>query len=216
MSTRDPLLSHTPPADSPVVLPLRMTEREFAAWRDERTRAEWVEGEVVVMSPANKEHVQLNLWLLALLQQYVEQKELGNVFFDFFVRFAQQRRLRVPDVAFVSANRQTIVGEEQIEGAPDLIVEIVSPDSLARDWREKYLEYQAAGVQEYWIVDPMAKRAEMYALDAAGSEQQYRRLPEADGAVRSVVLPGLLIRTEWLWPPTRPAVAEALRQILAS
>jgi len=67
---------------------------------------------------------------------------------------------------------------------------------VARDWREKYLDYQAAGVREYWVIDPMARRVEAYAMDA---QNQYERLEGQAGRIASRVLPGFYLEPEWLW-----------------
>ena len=94
----------------------------------------------------------------------------------------------MPDIWFLTESRRHLLRESHIEGPPDLMIEIVSPDSQSRDWREKYLEYQAAGVREYWMIDPMSRHVEAYTLEAsppseasAAKEDQYRRLEEREG-----------------------------------
>ena len=79
-------------------------------------------------------------------------------------------------------------------GAPDLIVEIVSPNSQSRDRREKYLEYQSNGGREYWLIDPENQTVEMYSLSAAG---KYSLIPERGGVIKSKVLRGLYIDLVW-------------------
>lgn len=217
MASQDQSLDEARFSDGfPLAPARRMTEEEFVAWCDEDTRAEWADGEVVMMSPANIEHQILGSWLHAILRQFAEWHSLGVVLTDPQVRFAGQARRRVPDLVFVSKDRLGLLKSAHIEGAPDLIVEIVSPDSLARDWREKYLDYQAAGVREYWVIDPMSQRAEVYALEAGAESQTpaaYRRLKEQEGAVVSSVLPDFRFRVDWLWPATRPTVEAALQAL---
>jgi Uma2 family endonuclease len=96
-----------------------------------------------------------------------------------------------------------------VEGAPDLIIEIVSPESEARDWREKYLEYQAAGVREYWVIDPMSGYLEAYAL----RQKRYRLIVEKSGKIHSTVLKGFYIRPAWLFGKKLSKVARALREL---
>lgn len=189
----------------------RMTEEEFVAWVGEKTRAEWVDGEVIVMPPANEEHADLSLWLSMLLRLYVERRAPGVVRgTDFTVRLGPRRRRRLPDVFYVADARRDILRRNHVEGAPDLTVEIVSPDSVARDWRDKYLDYQAAGVQEYWVVDPLAQRVEAYRLDEQGA---YVPIEEKDDRIASVVLPGFYLRPSWLWQEPQPSVIDALREM---
>jgi len=195
--------------DLPVAPPGRMSEDEFVAGCGEKARAEWVDGEVIVMSPVSVSHAQLNLWLAAVLRAFAERHALGTVLGpEVQIRLPNRRRL--PDLLFISAGRESILRDNHVEGAPDLAVEIVSPDSQARDWREKYLDYQASGVREYWVIDLASRRAEFYHLDEGG---RYARLKEVDGAVTSRVLTGLRMPLAWLWPDARPKLIDALREL---
>jgi len=187
-----------------------MTEEEFEAWCDEDVCAEYVDGEVIVHSPVSTRHNRITWFLGRLLQQYVEQHGLGEVLGpELQVRLRPDLR-RVPDLLFVATERLAIVGQTYVDGAPDLIVEIVSPDSVARDWRDKFLEYQAAGVSEYWVIDSAYRRAEFYAL---GEEGQYHLLPVEEGVVRSTAVPGFWLRPDWLWQEPLPGVLDTAREL---
>jgi Uma2 family endonuclease len=220
MAMQDYVIESPPVEDVKLPPACKMTEEEFVTWCDEDTRAEWVDGDVVMMSPVNVEHGDLGDWLRGVLRAFVEDRDLGRILGDVQVRFASQRRRRAPDIWFLSKERRGLLHHAHLEGAPDLIIEIVSPDSEARDWREKYLEYQAAGVREYWVIDPMSQHMEAYVLAAGGSADapgpaagEYHRLEEKDGAIESTVLTGLRLRTAWLWPQTRPKVLAALQEL---
>lgn len=189
----------------------RMTEEEFVAWCDEDVKAEWVDGEVIVHSPANIWHVRLAKFLLQLLDGFAVRYDLGEVLGpELQIRFSGLRRRRVPDILFIRKERSSIVRSGHIEGAPDLVIEIVSPDSVARDWREKYLEYEAAGIREYWVIDPMAESVEAYALGADG---RYTRIEVQDDAIHSTVLPGFYLKPAWLWQEPLPKVGDVLREM---
>ncbi|MEW6302008.1 MAG: Uma2 family endonuclease [Verrucomicrobiota bacterium] len=69
-----------------------------------------------------------------------------------------------PDVMFIAKRRTTII-KQHIHGAPDLVVEVVSPDRRRRDYKEKKDAYEGHGVQEYWIVDPTQKHIEVWSLN---------------------------------------------------
>src|SRR2546422_10760762 len=82
---------------------LCMTEKEFVEWSgsEEGIKAEWVDGDVIMMAPANFEHVDLNGWLYSVVRTFVEQRELGVVAGpEFMARFASRRCRRVPDLMF--------------------------------------------------------------------------------------------------------------------
>jgi Uma2 family endonuclease len=191
----------------------RMTEEEFEAWypRFEKARVEWVDGDVIVMAPANIDHSDLNVFLVGLMRDVAEHHDLGRVLVDYATRFHARGRLvrLVPDVAFIARDRLRLVQRTYLDGPPDLAVEIVSPDSAARDTHDKFLDYQAAGVREYWIVDPLSETLTAYRL-AGGS---YQRIPEADGRVASDVLPGFYLRPEWLWRRPLPKAADVRREL---
>ena len=194
------------------VLPVgRMTEEEFLAWYPDDVRAEWVDGEVIMMSPSSTDTDDLNGWFLAILRSFARRKNLGRVLGpNSMVRLATQRRRRIPDILFVQNSRLDIIRTNHLEGAPDLAVEIVSPESFARDWREKYQEYETAGVQEYWVIDPQSEHAELYVL---GDDRKYQRQTEQDGYLKSMLLPGFNLRTIWFWTAPRPDELDVLREL---
>ncbi|MCG8584729.1 MAG: Uma2 family endonuclease [Pirellulales bacterium] len=211
MSTHQTTTPDWSAGDVGTMPPRKMTEEEFVAWADRDVRAEWVEGRVVMMSPANREHAKLNMWLARVLGEFIDANDLGELMGpEYTVRLAAERSRRVPDLLFVVKARLELMTTNHVEGAPDLIVEIVSPDSVSRDWREKYLEYEQAGVREYWVIDPMQRLAEFYVL---GEDGKYGMIEPMDGKITSSVLLGFWIKVEWLWPDTRPKVRDALRQI---
>src|SRR5438552_270280 len=112
----------------------RMTEQEFVDWCDDTTHAEWVDGEVIIMSAVQLAHAILFDFLHRLVGDFVEFYRLGTVVTEpYHVRLADQRRRRSPDILFVSAARQDVLKNQHVEGAPDLILEIVSPESKRRD-----------------------------------------------------------------------------------
>jgi Uma2 family endonuclease len=188
----------------------RMSEDEFVAWADAKTRAEWVDGEVIVMPPVSSGHDDLGFWLRSVVQDFVEHHGLGRVKGpEFMVRLPRQRRRRLPDVLFVEKAREEIILENHVEGAPDLIMEVVSPDSVDRDWREKFQEYEKAGVREYWLIDLVEQKIEAYAL----ADGKFRRIPDMDGKVQSEVLKGFCLRPEWVIGRQPASRRAALREM---
>ncbi len=181
---------------------VRMTEAEFLAL-DEK-RVEWVEGEVVCMSPVSISHSMTVIWLVRLMARLTDRGMSGVVLSEVAVRTGLNTD-RVPDVCFISAKNARRMKATYIDGPPDLVVEVVSAESRARDYRVKYAEYLSAGVQEYWIVDPLYQAVDAHRLvEEVGAGKYVPIIPVAvDGAgeggeIRSEVLPGFVLRPEWL------------------
>ena len=191
-------------------VPPRMTEEEFWAWCDEDVRAEFVDGEVIMHSPVSLRHNRLTRFLTALLQLFVERYGLGEILGSEFAVRLREGLIRVPDLVFVSWERADIIQETCVEGAPDLIIEIVSPDSEECDWREKYHEYEQAGVREYWVIDPYSETIAFYQLEEG---EGYRKVAPEEGVYHSKALEGFWLRPEWLWQETLPSVLEVAAEI---
>ena len=190
---------------------VRLTERQFVDWCPPEVVAEWVDGEVILVPTETPSHNDREGFLGAVVRGFVEHHDLGRVFTGTVpVRLPDRRRRRVPDVVFVAAARSHIIRDTHIDGAPDLIAEIVSPDSVERDWVTKRGEYERAGVREYWIADPRHERFVAYALRG----KAYRAIdPDDDGRVHSRVLKGLYIRPAWLWRSPLPKVGAILKEL---
>lgn len=191
--------------------PPKLTYEEFLAWADEDTNAEWVDGAIVMPSPASVRHQQIVQFLLRVLASFVEIKPLGTILVaPFQMKLAQSGR--EPDVLFVKQKHLDRLTPTYLNGAGDLVVEVVSPESIGRDRGEKFVEYEQAGIPEYWLIDPLTERAEFYQLNARGRYDLMR--PDADGVYRSAVLPGLWLRERWLWQDPLPDVADVLAEVL--
>jgi Uma2 family endonuclease len=170
---------------------------EFLDWCDEDTRAEWVNGKVVLLSPASSPHQLLVSFLDRTLGVYVHERSLGVVYVAPFVMLLEKNG-REPDLVFISRALLPFVHRNFFYGPADLAIEIISPESVTRDRVEKFAEYAAAGVREYWLIDPDEQLAEFYELHSG--EPRYERLPvDEHGIFRSRVVDGFFLRLEWLW-----------------
>lgn len=200
-------------ADLEVAIPAAITESAFERWAFQHDgRFEWVDGKVIVMAPASRKHVQLTGWIQSLLLIVVQQQQLGEVLGpEFMVRLRKgEKSRRVPDVLFVTSARKSLLKRTYLDGAPDLAIEVVSPDSVARDWREKYLAYEAAGGREYWVIDPLSQLMEVYVL----KRKKFQIVaPAKDGSVESALVPHFRLRPSWLWSDALPSVLDTLRDL---
>jgi Uma2 family endonuclease len=190
--------------------PATMTYDEFLAWADEDTLAEWVDGKVVMTSPASAQHQYLAIFLATTLSTYVTIHDLGTVLTGPF-QMKLARSGREPDVLFVAKEHLARLQPTLLQGPADLVVEIVSDESVARDRGTKFEEYREAGIPEYWLLDPRIEQAEFYHLDERG---RYQLAPvDEEGVYRSRVIPGLWLRVDWLWQQPLPSPTRALLEI---
>ncbi len=191
--------------------PGKMTYEEFLAWADEDTWAEWVNGEVIILSPASARHQDLATFLAAVLRFFVEAHQLGRVLTaPFQMKIGPDLPGREPDILFIAREHLDRLQNTYLAGPADLVVEIISPDSRARDRGEKFYEYEQGGVREYWLLDYLRRQAEFY---QRGSDGIFRLVPVGeDGIYRSAVLEGLWLKVEWLWQDPLPPLMTVLRE----
>lgn len=172
-------------------------------------RAEWVNGEVVPMTPVSPRHQQVALFLSALFQHFCEQRNAGRVL-SAPVQMKVGDTAREPDVMVLTPEHADRIKPSFVEGPADLVVEIISPESRGRDRGDKYYEYEQAGVREYWLVDPARRQAEFYQLTGRGVYELVHS--DERGRFESRVLPGLWIEAEWLWQEPLPPLLGVLRE----
>lgn len=129
-------------------------------------RYEILNGELYMTPPPTVRHQLASSNLSSALNSFVQQRNLGRVLYaPCGVDLPTQPVPVQPDIFFISHERREIIGEDYIEGAPDLVVEILSPSNWLYDRREKFQAYQKAGVPEYWIVDYRAHTIEIFFLE---------------------------------------------------
>ena len=189
----------------------KITYEEFLTRADESASAEWVDGEVIQMSPASQKHQRIVSFLTALLQHFVEANQSGVVISaPFQMKLENRPSGREPDVLFVSNDRLDSLKEMYLDGPADLAVEIISTESRARDRGDKFYEYEQGRVSEYWLIDPIRKQAEFYVL---GDDNIYHPASlNPEGKFESVVLKGLQLKVDWLWQEPLPPLLSILKE----
>ncbi|MGH9943166.1 MAG: Uma2 family endonuclease [Pyrinomonadaceae bacterium] len=190
--------------------PPKITYEEFLRQADEDVSAEWVDGEVHYISPASTKHQDLSDFLVAILRFFVEARDAGVVLSaPFQMKTGPELPGREPDLLFVAREHLNRLKQTRLEGPADLAVEIISPESRARDRGAKFYEYEQGGVREYWMLDHLRKQAEFYQLNAEGI---YQVVAPVDGVYHSCVLEGLALRVEWLWQEPLPTLLSVLKE----
>ena len=174
----------------------RWTYAEYARLPSEgSTRYEVIDGEVVVTPAPSRSHQRIATDLITLLNAWVKQKGTGQVFAAPFDVLLGEDDFMEPDLLFVRKDRLQILTDRGCEGPPDLIIEIISPSTAARDRGIKRDRYRLFGVAEYWIVDPDARAIQVWDLageaDAPrplGASDTLRWTPEDDGPTLEIPL----------------------------
>ncbi len=187
-----------------------VTFEEYLEQSSDTHICEWVDGEIITMPGASFEHQDISGFLLTVMRFFVTQNDLGVVLSSpFAMKLEEQRRGREPDILFVSKERLNLFKKTYLDGAADLVVEIISPESIGRDRGEKFIEYEAAGIKEYWVIDPDRKITEFYRL---GENGFYELIPTSEGVFQSEVLTGFFLRAGWLWQNPLP-IREAFQDL---
>jgi Uma2 family endonuclease len=175
------------PSNSATVTKKRFTYEDYAKL-PEGAPCQLIGGDLV-MSPSPSPHHQIILSRLFLqIALFVNSRKLGLVLVAPLDVYLSDAETYQPDILFISNDQKNIVGEQKIEGAPDLVVEILSPSTAYYDLKHKMKRYEAFGVKEYWIVDPAEESIEVY----QSFDGQFRVVSQAQrqGLVKSALLAG--------------------------
>jgi Uma2 family endonuclease len=176
----------------------RITSEEFLRRAPEDQKAELIDGVMIVAPPPLDIHERLVLFLLRLLGEFVERRDLGELRGSRTAVLLADDQTYEPDLLFVSHERAHVIHETGVFGAPDLVVEVLSASTAAYDRGTKLRAYDQAGVRELWLIDPYGPVGTEY---CQRGEQGLRPvLPDAGGVVASIALPGFKLQTSWLWP----------------
>jgi Uma2 family endonuclease len=201
--------------DLPYTLRLKgVTEEEFDELVDEDTKAELLDGVMIVHSPASPRHNSIAGFLRTLMGCYAKTKGLGKVFGpDDLVHLATCRKF-APDGFFLkAAHVPQPLPKKQFEGAPDLVIEILSSSNRADDLEDKRPAYQKAGVAEIWFVDPDENKVVIDRRQAR-RRRRYATSTVTTGRLTTPLLPGFWVESEWLWADPLPNEWECLHLML--
>ncbi len=170
------------------------TYNYYAALPDDGKRYEIVNG-VLLMTPSpGKQHQEVSFEIASYLRIYVRQANLGRVYIaPFDVQLAPSMVVQ-PDVMVILQQNLDKVSSNRVLGAPDLVVEVVSPGTATYDRHAKQIAYAQAGVPEYWIADPSARTVEVLLLE--GTVYNSAGIFEGKATLPSLIVPGLTTQVE--------------------
>ncbi len=140
--------------------------------------------------------------LLACLYKYITKRDLGILVTSKAKLKISKFGGREPDIFFIPKALTHLVGKNLFKGVPPLVIEIISPETMRVDRRDKFREYARLGADQYWIVDFPARQIEVYGLHRIGKVQSYRLLKsvKGDAIFRPTIFPGLRIPLAKIWP----------------
>jgi Uncharacterized protein conserved in cyanobacteria len=143
---------------------IKFTYEDYLRLPDDGKRYQVIEGEVYMVPAPIPYHQDTSRKLMVLLNNFVEKQKLGKVYYAPCDVILSEENIVQPDIFFISQEREYIITEKNIQGAPDLVVEILSPFTAKLDKTLKTGLYERFGVKEYWLVDPDQKQIEVLVL----------------------------------------------------
>lgn len=167
----------------------KLTYADYVALPDDGLRHEIIDGAHYVTPSPVVRHQRISRDLLLFLAIYLRTHPIGEVLDAPCDVLLSETDIVVPDLVFVSKARAHLITEKNLQGPPDLVVEILSPGTRSRDLRLKHDLYERAGVEEYWVVDPDTDVVDVYRRAGSTFGDPVRRT--RDDVVTTPILPGL-------------------------
>jgi Uma2 family endonuclease len=173
-----------------VVEKKKYTYEDYLKTPDDK-RYELIEGELFMTPSPIPQHQRISRKIEFMLEKFVNENALGEVFYAPCDVYLDNENVVQPDILFISKERLNIIGEKNIQGAPDLAIEIISESTAYRDLVQKKKLYAKFGVKEYWLIIPEEGSVEIYTL----KDKTYQLLKTygKDDILESSLLKGLKI-----------------------
>lgn len=158
---------------------------------DDNFLYELLDGELVQKSAPSPRHQKVLAELYDVVKAHVKANDLGTVLFAPVDVFLNEYNAPQPDLVFVAKAREALITDDGIMGAPDLVVEIISPSSVRRDRYDKMRIFKRFALPEVWLIDPANRSVEVHVL--TGGEYELASFAAETGEVRSKALPELKV-----------------------
>jgi Uma2 family endonuclease len=170
---------------------VKLTVEDYERFPDDGMRHEILDGEHYVTPAPNLRHQAISRNLTILIGGFLRDQPVGRFFAAPCDVYLSRFDVLEPDLLFVSDAGKAVLTDKNVQGPPDLVIEILSPGTRKRDERTKRDRYARFGVREYWIVDPELETIKIMELGASGYEPPREVALERAERLSSRVLPGL-------------------------
>jgi len=189
-----------------------VTFDEYLDWLTEETKADLIDGVIHMQSPPADIHERIFVFLIGILDVFVTRKKLGIVRGSrTTLKFSEGNGIQ-PDIVFISNASRQRVHPYYMDGAPEVVIEILSPSTRKLDRGKKMALYAKHGALEYWQIDPENQLAEFYRNHNGA---WLPMLVNDDDIFRSEVIPGFWLDTQWLFAEENPDRLKVIMLILA-
>jgi Uma2 family endonuclease len=189
-----------------------LTEEDFYRLAGEDSDWEYLDGRIVMHSPASDRHEDLFRFLITLLSAYLGEKRGAVVRGSRYPMRLDPDWSPEPDILVVRDSRRHLMTSQRLEGPADMVIEIASESDPRLDLREKLPRYREAGIEELWLIDPFKNGLRAETKTAAG----YATQTLTAGRLPSTVVAGFWIEVSWLWQAELPPTLQCLREIMSS
>lgn len=174
---------------------------------------EWVRGYVVKLPSVTADHYSLTCFMSQLISACFALNPIGMLLHrPFVMRTEVAPSGREPDLQIILNDNPGQLTQTAMNGPADIVIEVVSAESVARDYGEKFEEYEKAGVREYWIFDPIRAQALFHRLGVDGTYDLLSA--DSDGKYSTPLLPKLVLHVPTLWQDKLPdffAIGQAVQ-----
>lgn len=191
------------------------TYEDLQALPEDGLRHEIIDGEHIVTPSPSTKHQRVSGNLHYIVRAFLHDHPLGEIFYAPFDVVFSEINVVEPDLLYISRERQEVLTERNVEGAPDLVIEILSPSTRRLDERRKLELYDRFSVGEYWIADPFADEIRVYRRAADALRLVTTLVTAAGDVLTTPLLPGLEIPLAEVFPWV-PSGCRARRQAIAA
>ena len=179
---------------------LKLTHEDYLHFPNDGKRHEIIDGEHYVTAAPSTRHQRIVVRLTGFLLDSIRQSGRGELLLAPIDVVLSETDVVQPDLLFVAADRLERITEPDVQGAPDLVVEVLSPSTRKTDEVIKRKRYQLFGVREYWVVDPELDTVKVYRLGSTGFGPAEELSAESGDTLTTPLLPGLAIPLAKVFP----------------